>query len=141
MGERGLALCFAAQKLRGDRDVALAAVRRDPDALRYVADRLRADREIVRSAVAGGGLDTFFSAIGGEDGDDDYTAVDNETVELLQDSTDLAHFGGYGLDSSEDAMCVATSDGYECNCVDSDDIPLVEAAQVETETLETGAIA
>mmetsp|Transcript_43184 Transcript_43184/g.119442 ORF Transcript_43184/g.119442 Transcript_43184/m.119442 type:complete len:374 (+) Transcript_43184:28-1149(+) len=52
----GLLLRFAAQKgLAADRDVALAAVRQNGDALQFASEELRADREVVLAAVRGRG--------------------------------------------------------------------------------------
>ena len=42
---------YAAEKLRSDRTVVLAAVRNNTAALRYASDELRGDREVVREAV------------------------------------------------------------------------------------------
>eukprot|EP00931_Biecheleriopsis_adriatica_P063364 TRINITY_DN3834_c0_g1_i6.p1 TRINITY_DN3834_c0_g1~~TRINITY_DN3834_c0_g1_i6.p1 ORF type:complete len:263 (-),score=66.71 TRINITY_DN3834_c0_g1_i6:349-1137(-) len=47
----GWALRYAAASLKADRDVVLAAVRQKGMALQYVAEELTADREVVRAAV------------------------------------------------------------------------------------------
>ncbi len=50
MGENGGALQHAAEALRADREVVLAAVRQAGVAFRYAAQPLRGDREVVLAA-------------------------------------------------------------------------------------------
>ena len=47
----GLALVFATEELRGDREIVLAAVKQDGFVERFAAEKLRGDREIVLAAV------------------------------------------------------------------------------------------
>jgi hypothetical protein len=47
----GLALKYASDELRGDREVVMAAVKQDGLALKYASDELRGDREVVLAAV------------------------------------------------------------------------------------------
>eukprot|EP00971_Amphidinium_carterae_P112089 2220206-Amphidinium_carterae.1 len=49
----GATLQFAADSLRGDREIVLAAVQRDGDFLEHTTEALRADREVVLAAVRG----------------------------------------------------------------------------------------
>ena len=52
MERDGNALCAVPNELRADREVVLAAVRADGDALQYASDELvQADREVVLAAV------------------------------------------------------------------------------------------
>ena len=51
MKESGDALAHAAEKLRGDHEVVLAAVKQSADVLEYAAEELRGDREVVLAAV------------------------------------------------------------------------------------------
>ena len=49
--QHGIALFFAAEPLKSDRELVLEAVRQHGGALEYAADPLRADRELVLEAV------------------------------------------------------------------------------------------
>jgi hypothetical protein len=53
--KRGAALQYASSKLRGDREVVMAAVRKRGAALQYASSKLRGDREVVMAAVTGSG--------------------------------------------------------------------------------------
>ena len=55
MAEDESALSFAADHLRGDREVVMTAVANWGDALAFAADHLRGDREVVMTAVAQNG--------------------------------------------------------------------------------------
>jgi len=49
--QSGEALKFAAEELRGDREIVLEAVRENGDALQFASEELKADREVVLEAV------------------------------------------------------------------------------------------
>ena len=51
MGNNGLALQYASERLRDDKDVVLAAVKEDGHTLQFVSDRLRDDKDVVMAAV------------------------------------------------------------------------------------------
>ena len=58
----GSALQFAADALKGDREVVLAAVEHDGWALEFATDALKGDREVVRAAVEQDGWALEFAA-------------------------------------------------------------------------------
>jgi hypothetical protein len=55
VAHNGLALAYASDELRADRDVVLAAVAHNGIALSYASDELRADRDMLLAAVAQSG--------------------------------------------------------------------------------------
>jgi len=59
----GMQLAVVPPRLRGDRDISLAAVRQNGAALEYVTDELQADVDVVLTAVRDDGLALRFAAI------------------------------------------------------------------------------
>ena len=51
------------RELRGDRDVVLAAVQQDGDALEYASAELQADREVVLAAVQQDGYALEYASV------------------------------------------------------------------------------
>ena len=56
VASNGQALQFAAEALRGDREVVMAAVAKNGSALRLAAECLRGDREVVMTAICQNGV-------------------------------------------------------------------------------------
>uniref|UniRef100_A0A7S3Q6A0 DUF4116 domain-containing protein n=1 Tax=Chaetoceros debilis TaxID=122233 RepID=A0A7S3Q6A0_9STRA len=56
-GQNGRALKYAAEELKGDREFMLAAVTQDVRALEYAAEELKGDREFVLAAMNLNGWD------------------------------------------------------------------------------------
>jgi hypothetical protein len=52
VAQYGLALFFASDELRGDREVVMAAVAQNGRALEHASDEFRGDREVVMAARA-----------------------------------------------------------------------------------------
>ena len=86
VGNAGSDLSCASEELRGDREVVLAAIENNGDALRFADDKFRSDVEIVRKAMT-----SAFTALHGASRD----ILNNKEVLL-----DLLTINGYAL------MCI-----------------------------------
>mmetsp|Transcript_1170 Transcript_1170/g.1540 ORF Transcript_1170/g.1540 Transcript_1170/m.1540 type:complete len:331 (+) Transcript_1170:115-1107(+) len=77
-----IVLRFAADELKSDKDVILAAVKYCGDALYYAADKLKSDPDVIRSAVRNNGYSLRFAA--------DELKLDPEIVKIAVQSDEIA---------------------------------------------------